>query len=123
MDRYMMGYDSSQALPPVPGQVPIGPWVLFSGDLTAAVGPWGTSFAANLTPHASGLGSWTFDQFRKAMQEGKFKGLDNSRPIMPPMPVEGFKHLTGEDLQAIFAYLNSLKPIENVVPAYIPPGS
>ncbi|MBO0322868.1 hypothetical protein J0X14_11220 [Muricauda sp. CAU 1633] len=41
MEKYLMGYDSSQEMPPVPENVPIGPWVLFKGDLTAAVGPWG----------------------------------------------------------------------------------
>ena len=123
MDRYLMGYDSSQPLPPIPENVPLGPWALFSGDLTAAVGPWGTSFAANLTPHESGIGAWSLNQFDKAIREGKYKGLDNSRPIMPPMPVESFKFLTDEDVEAIFVYLKTLKPIENIVPAYQPPSS
>ena len=123
MDRYLMGFDSSQPLPPIPENVPLGPWALFSGDLTAAVGPWGTSFAANLTPHESGIGAWSLNQFDKAIREGKYKGLDNSRPIMPPMPVESFKFLTDEDVEAIFVYLKTLKPIENIVPAYQPPSS
>ena len=123
MDRYMMGFDSSQPLPEVPENVPVGPWLLFNGDLTAAVGPWGTSYAGNLTPHETGIGNWTLEQFGRAIREGKYKGLENSRPIMPPMPVEGFKHLTDQDLEAIFVYLKSLKPIDNVVPAYQPPGA
>jgi mono/diheme cytochrome c family protein len=121
MDRYMMGYDASQPLPEIPENVPLGPWIVFNGELTAAAGPWGVSFAGNLTPHETGLGTWTLEQFGKALREGKYKGLDNSRPIMPPMPVEGFKHLTDQDLEAIFVYLKSLKPIDNVVPAYRPP--
>ncbi|MDC6404730.1 MULTISPECIES: c-type cytochrome [Maribacter] len=123
MDRYMMGFDSSGALPPIPENVPLGPWALFAGDLTAAVGPWGTSYAGNLTPHETGIGSWTLDQFKKAIKEGKYKGLDGSRPIMPPMPVEAYRSMNDEDVEAIFAYLKSLKPIENVVPVYIPPTS
>lgn len=122
MDKYMMGYDASQALPPVPENVPIGPWVLFKGDLTAAVGPWGTTYAANLTPDDTGIGTWTLEQFGKALREGKFKGLDGGRPIMPPMPVEAYSQLSDADLEAIFTYLKSLKPIENVVPAYAPPS-
>ena len=43
MDRYMMGFDSSRTMPPIPENVPIGPWVLFGGELTVAIGPWGTS--------------------------------------------------------------------------------
>lgn len=123
MDRYMMGYDASMPLPPVPQEVPLGPWILMTGDLTAAVGPWGVSYAANLTPHASGLGNWSVEQFKKALREGKYKGLDNSRPLMPPMPVQAFRNLTDQDLEAMFAYLQSLRPIDNVVPAYQPPGS
>ena len=123
MDRYMMGYDASQALPEIPENVPLGPWIVFNGELTAAAGPWGVSYAGNLTPHGTGIGNWSLEQFGKALREGKYKGLDNSRPIMPPMPVEGFKHLTDDDLEAIFMYLKSLKPIDNVVPAYRPPAS
>lgn len=122
MDRYMMGYDASRPLPPVPEQVPLGPWVLLTGDLTAAVGPWGTSYAGNLTPHETGIGNWTLDQFRKALREGKYKGIDQSRPLMPPMPVEAYRNLTDEDLEAIFRYLNTLDPIENIVPGYQPPA-
>lgn len=121
MDRYMMGFDSSQPLPEVPENVPIGPWVLFKGDLTAAVGPWGTSFSGNLTPHETGIGNWTLEQFSKAIREGKYKGMENGRPMMPPMPVEGYKQMTDADLEAIFAFLKSIKPIDNVVPAYRPP--
>jgi hypothetical protein len=86
MEKYMMGFDVTTELPPVPDNVPIGPWVLFKGDLTAAVGPWGTSYAGNLTPHETGIGTWSLEQFEKALREAKFKGMDNSRPIMPPMP-------------------------------------
>ncbi|MFX0555469.1 diheme cytochrome c-553 [Maribacter sp. CXY002] len=123
MDRYMMGFDSSGALPPIPENVPLGPWALFAGDLTAAVGPWGTSYAGNLTPDKTGIGNWTLNQFKKAIKEGKYKGLDNSRPILPPMPVEAYRHLEDDDVEAIFTYLKSLKPIENIVPAYTPPAS
>lgn len=122
MDKYMMGFDGSRPMAAVPDGVPIGPWVLFNGELTAAVGPWGTSFAGNITPHETGIGTWTFEQFRKVMKEGKYKGMDQGRPIMPPMPVEAYKNFTDEDLQAIFAYLKSIEPIENVVPGYQPPA-
>lgn len=123
MDRYMMGYDSSQPLMEIPENVPLGPWILFNGELTAAVGPWGTSFAGNLTPHETGIGNWSVEQFKRALREGKYKGLENSRPLMPPMPWPALRNFTDEDLEAMFAYLQTLKPIDNVVPAYRPPGS
>lgn len=122
MEKYLMGYDSSQEMPPVPENVPIGPWVLFKGDLTAAVGPWGTSFSGNLTPHGTGIGNWTLEQFTKALREAKYKGMDNTRPLMPPMPTN-YASLKDADIEAIFAYLKSIKPIENVVPGYQPPIS
>ncbi|NKI30632.1 cytochrome c [Croceivirga thetidis] len=123
MDKHLMGYNSSRPLPPVPDNVPLGPWVLFGAELTVAVGPWGTSFAGNLTPHETGLGNWNLEQFKRAMKQGKYKGLENSRPIMPPMPVEAYKNLTDEDVEAIFLYLKTIKPLENIVPAYKPPTS
>ncbi|MDE3741426.1 c-type cytochrome [Maribacter polysaccharolyticus] len=122
MDKYLMGFDASRPLPPIPENVPLGPWILFSGELTAAVGPWGTSYSGNLTPHETGIGTWSLEQFKKALREAKFKGLDNSRPIMPPMP-QHYAYLTDEDIEAVFEYLKTIPPIENRVPAYEPPTS
>lgn len=96
-------------------------WVLFGGDLTSYVGPWGTSFSANITSGQTGIGNWTEANFRKAITEGKWKGLDNTRMLLPPMPWFNFKYLKDEDLKAIFAFLKSTNPVENVVPAPKPP--
>ncbi len=94
---------------------------MFYPDLTAAAGPWGVSFAANLTPDPTGIGTWSEEQFKKALTQGKFKGLDGSRMLLPPMPWFNFTKLTDEDSKAIFAYLKSLKPVNNAVPAPIAP--
>lgn len=89
-------------------------------DLTAWVGPWGISFAANLTPDVeTGLGGWTAAQFIQSMRTGKHLGV--GRPILPPMPVSALAAMTDPDLNAMFAYLKSLKPIKNLVPAPMPP--
>jgi hypothetical protein len=123
MNRWLMGYPAQDPLPRI-NINEIGPdqWVLLNNDLTAAVGPWGVSFSANLTPHQSGIGNWTFDQFKKAMTEGKYKGVENTRMLLPPMPWQSYAHMKEEDLEAIFAYLQSITPIENLVPNHIPPG-
>ena len=92
-------------------------WLLFGSDLTTAVGPWGQSFAANLTSDATGIGNWKEEQFIKAIREGKYKGLDNTRPLLPPMPWFVYKNLNDDDLRSIFAFLKSTKPVKNVVPA------
>jgi mono/diheme cytochrome c family protein len=96
-------------------------YVLFNMNSTATTGPWGTSFAANLTPDPTGIGSWTEEQFLRAMKEGKWKGLENSRNLLPPMPWQGYSQMPDEDLKAIFAYLKNLKPVNNAVPMAIPP--
>ena len=96
-------------------------FILFNMGLTAAIGPWGTSFAANLTPDDTGIGSWTEEQFFIAIRKGKYKGLEGSRDLLPPMPWPVFAQMTDEDLKAIFAYLKSIKPVENLVPPPIPP--
>jgi hypothetical protein len=96
-------------------------WVLFNQSLTAFVGPWGVSFAANISSDETGIGNWTEEQFFKAIREGKYKGMDNTRPMMPPMPWTQYRTATDEDLRAIFAYLKSTPPVENRVPAPIPP--
>lgn len=96
-------------------------WVMIGASSnTAFAGPWGISFAMNLTPDSvTGLGAWTEDMFIKAIRTGKHMGV--SRPIMPPMPQPAFSHMTDEDLKSIFAYLNSIPKIHNQVPDYIPP--
>ena len=117
--RLLAGHPADAQLPPLPaGVVGAAPnqWAaITNGDLTAWVGPWGTSFAANLTPDAAtGLGGWTVDQFIKTMRTGK-------RPILPPMPWFDIAVLTDSDLKAMFAYLKTMKPIQNPVPPPIPP--
>ena len=123
MTRRLSGHPAADKVPPAPAGV-LGPGkfgALGSPDFTAWVGPWGTSFTANLTPDkATGLGSWTVDMFVKAIRTGKHQG--EGRPIMPPMPWPGIAQYKDEDLHAIFAYLQSLPPIQNAVPDPIPAG-
>ncbi len=94
-----------------------------TSDLTEWVGPWGVSFSANLTPHGTGIGNWTEQQFIYSLRHGKIKGLPDARPIMPPMPWEMYQHMTDDELKAVFAYLQSIKPIANLVQPPIPPTS
>ncbi len=120
MSRMLSGHPANEQLAPYDKSM-VGPWALMYPGLTAAVGPWGTSFSANLTPSESGIGSWTEEQFVKALTEGKHMGMDNSRPIMPPMPWQEMAKWDVNDIKAIYAYLKSIPPIDNVVPAYMPP--
>jgi cytochrome c553 len=116
--RLLSGHPQDQKLPQI---IKTQDWVLFSPGLTASVGPWGTSFAANLTPDDTGIGNWSYKQFETALRKGKYKGLEGSRPLLPPMPWQNYKDVTDEDMRAIFAYLKSLRPVNNLVPQPVPP--
>jgi len=96
--------------------------VVFSADLTAAAGPWGTTFAGNITSDATGIGNWKEEQFKNALRHGKYKGLDAERMLMPPMPWDDLRNLSDEDIESIFYYLKSTEPVNNVPPAFIPAG-
>jgi hypothetical protein len=86
----------------------------------AWVGPWGVSYAANLTPDdQTGIGLWTEDVFIKAMRTGKHMG--EGRPILPPMPWEFVGDMSDDDLKALFAYLKSRPAMKNAVPQPVAP--
>ena len=79
----------------------------------------------NLTPDENtGIGSWSEETFVKALRTGRHMGV--ARPILPPMPWENFRNMTGEDLSSVYAYLRSIPPIHNRVPEphiVAPPGT
>jgi hypothetical protein len=121
MERRLSGYPSDRPIAKADKGVLQTGYFLMGGDLTSSVGPWGMSFAANLTSDSTGIGNWTEDQFLTAMRKGKFKGLESNRDLLPPMPWQNFKNLTDHDLKAIFAYLKFTRPVHNVVPAPVAP--
>ena len=116
--RLLSGHSEKDIVPP---PVQTTDWVLFSNDLTSFVGPWGVSFSANLTPDDTGIRNWNLEQFKRAIRKGLYKGLDGSRPLLPPMPWQMYKTMSDDDLEAVFTYLKSIKPIHNNVPAPISP--
>lgn len=119
--RALSGHPANEPAPDVNRKEVEQKGLIVTNTLTAWVGPWGVSYAANLTSDATGIGNWTEKQFFTAIREGKFKGLEKSRTLLPPMPWDMYKNMTDEELSAIFAYLKSTKPIKNVVPAPQPP--
>jgi cytochrome c553 len=119
--RLLSGHPENEVLPPLSSADPR--WISFNMGLTATVGPWGVSHAANLTPDATGIGNWSFEQFETAIRKGKSKGLEGARDLLPPMPWQMFKNFNDEDLRSIFAYLKSLKPVKNAVPQPLPPAA
>jgi mono/diheme cytochrome c family protein len=92
-------------------------------DLTEWVGPWGVSYTANLTPDPTGIGTWSEEQFIYCLRNGKYKGMEGLRTLLPPMPWQMIGQMTDNELKAVFAYLKSIKPINNLVPAPLAPVS
>ena len=120
MTRALSGHPDALVMPPPPKLDGAWNWA-GSATVTAFAGPWGVSYAINLTPDAeTGIGKWKESEFVQAIKTGKHLGV--SRPIMPPMPWQAYRHLSEGDLKAIFGYLKSLKPIRNQVPPYQPPA-
>ena len=64
----------------------------------------------NLTPHDTGIKNWTLYDFKKAITEGVSK--DGSF-ITYPMPL--FPELTHDEITSMYAYIQTLKPIDNAI--------
>ena len=123
--KLLSGHPADAPLPKYdPAMVAPGKFFLCTQDLTAWFGPWGISFARNLSPDsATGIGAWTAETFMKIIRSGHHMGAEAGRPIMPPMPWQDIGAMKDNDLKDIFAYLKSLKPISNNVPEYRPPSA
>lgn len=119
----LSGYPADRPLGTVNQEAIRQGWALFNADLTAGVGPWGVTFAANLTSDDSGIGAWSEEQFKRALTQGKSKGMENGRMLQPPMPWFNYRDMKDADVRAVFKYLKSTKPVRNVVPAPLPPLS
>jgi hypothetical protein len=115
--KLLSGHRADVKLPEVNQAAVKDGWALFYGENTAVVTPLGISYAANITSDSTGIGNWSFEQFVISMTKGKYKGLEGSRNLLPPMPWQNFAHMSSDDLKAIYEYLQSTKPVNNVVPA------
>ena len=75
----------------------------------------GTLYGRNITPDPeTGIGTWTDDEILRAMTQGISKNGDT---LFPLMPYPNYNHMAKEDLLSIIAYIKTLKPIKNKVPA------
>jgi mono/diheme cytochrome c family protein len=121
MTRALSGHPQDFKLPPAPA--PQGPWIMTAAATnTAWAGPWGVSFTANLTPdRETGLGKWTQRNFTETIRTGRHMG--RGREVLPPMPIQVYRNLTDEDLEAVFSYLQSIPAISNRVPEPLPPAA
>ncbi len=123
MENALSGHPSALPIPDLDRSELESKGAAATQTMTAWIGPWGVSFSSNITSDPTGIGNWTEEQFFTALREGKSKGIATNRQMLPPMPYEMFRHMTDEEIRAIFAYLKSTKPVNNVVPEPLPPLS
>lgn len=75
----------------------------------------GLIYGRNITPDdETGIGTWTDEDILKAITQGINKKGDT---LFPLMPYVNYNHMAKEDLLSIIAYIRTLKPIRNAVPA------
>jgi mono/diheme cytochrome c family protein len=80
----------------------------------------GVFHGPNLTPdRETGLGKWSVEEIGKAITAGQ---RPDGRVLAPIMPWHAFANLTGEDVRAVVAFLQSLPPVNNKVPGPFGPG-
>jgi mono/diheme cytochrome c family protein len=118
MTKMLSGHPESISI--TAAMKPVGPWtVATNATNTAWSGPWGVSFAANLTPDKETGLNMTERNFVIALKTGAHLGT--ARPILPPMPWPWYGQLGDDALKDIYAYLLTIPPLKNQVPAPIPP--
>jgi mono/diheme cytochrome c family protein len=75
--------------------------------------PFGYILSPNITPDPdTGIGSWSADDFYRAMHDGVNKA---GQYLYPAMPYDFYSKVTREDIAAIYAYLLTVKPVRNAV--------
>jgi mono/diheme cytochrome c family protein len=77
--------------------------------------PFGVIYSANITQDkTTGIGSWTRADFERSMSQGKD---DRKHNLYPAMPYPSYTHVTRADVDAIFAYLKTVRPVNYTPPA------
>ena len=77
--------------------------------------PVGTLYSTNITPDPkTGIGSWQADDLRRAMHTGS--APDGSH-LFPAFPYTSFTKVTDADVDDIYTYLRTLKPVSYTPPA------
>jgi mono/diheme cytochrome c family protein len=90
------------------GNVPESQWL--TGDELGWSGPWGTTYAPNLRLRFA------------TMDLAAFKGYAHAFTARPPMPYWAVNAMSDADLEALYAFVQSLGPAGKEAPAALPPG-
>ncbi len=77
--------------------------------------PFGTLYSDNLTPDPeTGIGRWSAAAFRRAMKDGVRR---DGAHLYPALPYEHFTHVSDADLDALYAFLITRRPVRQEAPA------
>lgn len=72
--------------------------------------PFGAMYSPNITPDRdTGIGTWTFEEFKRAVHSGI--GADG-KYLYPAMPFDAFTGITEDDLKALWDYFRTVAPIK-----------
>ena len=116
-----------------PGAEAFSPALIERGRLLAAAGdcavchtanyaggrpihtPFGAVYASNITPDvATGIGSYSFPAFQRAMRDGIAR---DGRNLYPAFPYTAFNKITDGDLLALYAFLMAQPAVQAETPA------
>lgn len=80
----------------------------FAGGRAIAT-PFGDIYSSNITPDSeTGIGTWTSDDFWRAIHNGKSK---DGKFLYPAFPYPNYTKVTRADADAMFAWLRTVKPV------------
>ncbi|MGF6469988.1 c-type cytochrome [Paraburkholderia youngii] len=74
----------------------------FAGGLPMKIPMLGTIYSTNITPDKdTGIGTWSFEEFDRAVRKGVSKDGHN---LYPAMPYVSFAKVSDDDMKALYAY-------------------
>lgn len=76
--------------------------------------PYGVIYGTNITPDPeTGIGTWSEEAFIRAMREGVDR---EGGHLYPAFPYDQFTRASDEDLEALYAFLMTRRPVRNEAP-------
>lgn len=94
--------------------------LLAGSDIGFEIPGLGIFYPPNLTSdEATGLGSWSVEDIKRALREGL---RPDGRELAPSMPWRSYRAASEEDMDALAAYLKALPAISLQAPAPVGPG-
>jgi len=101
---------------PVDDQKRMLPGLKLAGGMLMRIVPFGDYPTGNLTSDkATGLGNWSDEEIKRAITKGLLR--DGTRLLPFPMDYASYSTMSPDDLSAVVAYLRTVPPVTNKVPA------